>query len=65
MSPTRLPPFVQVTSYCMFRVWTVRYNTYHEQLLLTGSSDARALLTCAARVCRDADADADADAAPV
>ncbi|GBP55939.1 EARP-interacting protein [Eumeta japonica] len=34
-------------------VWTVRYNTYHEQLLLTGSSDARALLTAAASVCRD------------
>ncbi|KAG7300725.1 hypothetical protein JYU34_015051 [Plutella xylostella] len=32
-------------------VWTVRYNTYHEQLLLTGSSDARALLTAAASVC--------------
>ncbi|XP_063369560.1 EARP and GARP complex-interacting protein 1 [Cydia amplana] len=34
-------------------VWTVRYNSYHEQLLLTGSSDARALLTAAASVCRD------------
>ncbi|CAG9570928.1 unnamed protein product [Danaus chrysippus] len=34
-------------------VWTVRYNTYHEQLLLTGSSDARALLTSAASVCDD------------
>ncbi|XP_039749816.1 EARP and GARP complex-interacting protein 1 [Pararge aegeria] len=32
-------------------VWTVRYNTYHEQLLLTGSSDARALLTAAASIC--------------
>ncbi|KAM3961399.1 EARP and GARP complex-interacting protein 1 [Aphomia sociella] len=36
-------------------VWTVRYNSYHEQLLLTGSSDARALLTAAASVCRDLD----------
>ncbi|XP_072947971.1 EARP and GARP complex-interacting protein 1 [Epargyreus clarus] len=36
-------------------VWTVRYNTYHEQLLLTGSSDARALLTAAASVCEDED----------
>ncbi|KAI5631048.1 protein TSSC1 [Phthorimaea operculella] len=34
-------------------VWTVRYNTYHEQLILTGSSDARALLTAAASVCND------------
>ncbi|KAJ2940811.1 hypothetical protein O0L34_g10060 [Tuta absoluta] len=34
-------------------VWTVRYNAYHEQLLLTGSSDARALLTAAAAVCAD------------
>ncbi|XP_041976880.1 EARP and GARP complex-interacting protein 1 [Aricia agestis] len=32
-------------------VWSVRYNTFHEQLLLTGSSDARALLTAAASVC--------------
>lgn len=38
-------------------VWTVRYNTYHEQLLLTGSSDARALLTAAASVCCDTDDD--------
>ncbi|XP_068625089.1 EARP and GARP complex-interacting protein 1 [Battus philenor] len=37
-------------------VWTVRYNTYHEQLLLTGSSDARALLTAAASIC-DTDED--------
>ncbi|XP_049879717.1 EARP and GARP complex-interacting protein 1 [Pectinophora gossypiella] len=36
-------------------VWTVRYNAYHEQLLLTGSSDARALLTAAASVCADTD----------
>ncbi|XP_060807220.1 EARP and GARP complex-interacting protein 1 [Amyelois transitella] len=34
-------------------VWTVRYNTYHEQLLITGSSDGRALLTSAAGVCRE------------
>ncbi|RVE41534.1 hypothetical protein evm_013819 [Chilo suppressalis] len=39
-------------------VWTVRYNTYHEQLLLTGSSDARALLTAAASVCKDLDEEA-------
>ncbi|KAI8432585.1 hypothetical protein MSG28_013572 [Choristoneura fumiferana] len=38
-------------------VWTVRYNCYHEQLLLTGSSDARALLTAAPSVCRDPDDD--------
>lgn len=37
------------------RVWTVRYNSYHEQLLLTGSSDARALLTAAASVCSQLD----------
>lgn len=36
-------------------VWTVRYNNYHEQLLLTGSSDARALLTAAVTVCKDED----------
>ncbi|KAL4703754.1 hypothetical protein ACJJTC_017542 [Scirpophaga incertulas] len=36
-------------------VWTVRYNTYHEQLLLTGSSDARALLTAASSICGDTD----------
>ncbi|XP_026332666.1 EARP and GARP complex-interacting protein 1 [Hyposmocoma kahamanoa] len=36
-------------------VWTVRYNSYHEQLLLTGSSDARALLTAAASVCSHLD----------
>ncbi|XP_053617987.1 EARP and GARP complex-interacting protein 1 isoform X2 [Plodia interpunctella] len=34
-------------------VWSVRYNTYHEQLLLTGSSDGRALLTAADSICRD------------
>ncbi|CAH0696376.1 unnamed protein product [Spodoptera exigua] len=38
-------------------VWTVRYNTFHEQLLLSGSSDARALLTAAASVCCDLDDD--------
>ncbi|XP_075985353.1 EARP and GARP complex-interacting protein 1 [Anticarsia gemmatalis] len=38
-------------------LWTVRYNTYHEQLLVTGSSDARALLTAAASVCADVDED--------
>ncbi|XP_050671388.1 EARP-interacting protein homolog [Leptidea sinapis] len=32
-------------------VWSVRYNSYHEQLLVTGSSDGRALLTAAASVC--------------
>lgn len=38
-------------------MWTVRYNTFHEQLVLTGSSDARALLTAAASVATDTDDD--------
>lgn len=38
-------------------VWTVRYNSYHEQLLLTGSSDGRGLLYAAASICRDPDDD--------
>lgn len=38
-------------------IWTVRYNSYHEQLLLSGSSDARALLTAAASICQDENGD--------
>lgn len=30
---------------CCFRVWSVRYNHSHDQLLLTGSSDSRVILS--------------------
>lgn len=33
-----------------FRVWSVRFNHFHDQLLLTASSDARVLLSSAASV---------------
>lgn len=33
-----------------FRVWCVRFNPFHDQLLLTASSDARVLLSSAASV---------------
>ncbi|XP_077302861.1 EARP and GARP complex-interacting protein 1 [Arctopsyche grandis] len=35
-------------------VWAVRFNTFHDQLLLTGSSDARVLLTSAASISSEA-----------
>ncbi|EAT41635.1 AAEL006724-PA [Aedes aegypti] len=31
-------------------IWNVRYNTYHDQLLLSSSSDGKVLLTCASSV---------------
>lgn len=33
-----------------FRVWSVRFNHFHDQLILTASSDARVLLSSAASV---------------
>lgn len=35
---------------CLLRVWCVRFNPFHDQLLLTASSDARVLLSSAASV---------------
>ena len=32
----------------IFRVWQVRYNVFHDQLVLTSGSDARVVLTSAA-----------------
>ncbi|XP_058463447.1 EARP-interacting protein homolog [Malaya genurostris] len=34
-------------------IWNVRYNTYHDQLLLSSSSDGKVLLTCAGSVSSD------------
>lgn len=34
----------------IFRVWCVRFNPFHDQLLLTASSDARVLISSAASV---------------
>ncbi|XP_055383625.1 EARP-interacting protein homolog [Condylostylus longicornis] len=31
-------------------IWSVRFNTFHDQLLLTSSSDGKVLLTCAGSV---------------
>ncbi|XP_055621748.1 EARP-interacting protein homolog [Toxorhynchites rutilus septentrionalis] len=31
-------------------IWNVRFNTYHDQLLLSSSSDGKVLLTCASSV---------------
>lgn len=33
-----------------FRVWSVRFNFFHDQLILSSSSDCKVLLTCAASV---------------
>ena len=33
-----------------FRVWQVRYNVFHDQLILTAGSDARVVLTSAASI---------------
>lgn len=33
-----------------FRVWCVRFNHFHDQLILTASSDARVLISSAASV---------------
>lgn len=33
-----------------YRVWCVRFNPFHDQLLLSASSDARVLLSSAASV---------------
>ncbi|XP_055609272.1 EARP-interacting protein homolog [Uranotaenia lowii] len=34
-------------------IWNVRYNTYHDQLILSSSSDGKVLLTCAGSVSSD------------
>ncbi|XP_054734853.1 EARP-interacting protein homolog [Anastrepha obliqua] len=39
-------------------VWTVRFNTFHDQLILSSSSDCKVLLTCAGSVCSEATSDA-------
>lgn len=31
-------------------VWSVRFNTFHDQLILSSSSDCKVLLTCAGSV---------------
>ena len=33
-----------IAYYFHFRVWSVRYNHFHDQLLLTSSSDSRVIL---------------------
>ncbi|XP_055530566.1 EARP-interacting protein homolog [Wyeomyia smithii] len=35
-------------------IWSVRYNTYHDQLVLSSSSDGKVLLTCAGSVSSEA-----------
>ncbi|XP_019557660.2 EARP-interacting protein homolog [Aedes albopictus] len=35
-------------------IWNVRYNAYHDQLLLSSSSDGKVLLTCAGSVSSEA-----------
>jgi len=30
--------------FCAFRVWSVRYNRFHDQLVLSSSSDSRVIL---------------------
>lgn len=37
-------------------VWCVRYNTFHDQLVLSSSSDCKVLLTCAASASSEAEA---------
>ena len=34
----------------LFRVWSVRYNHFHDQLVLTSSSDSRVILTNASSI---------------
>ncbi|XP_058833089.1 EARP-interacting protein homolog [Topomyia yanbarensis] len=34
-------------------IWNVRFNSYHDQLLLSSSSDGKVLLTCASSVCSE------------
>lgn len=36
------------------RVWSVRFNFFHDQLILSSSSDCKVLLTCAASVSSEA-----------
>lgn len=36
--------------YCLARVWSIRYNHFHDQLVLTSSSDSRVILTNAASI---------------
>ncbi|GAB0101007.1 TSSC1 [Sergentomyia squamirostris] len=38
-------------------VWSVRFNTFHDQLVLSSSSDSKVLLTCAASVSSEAPGD--------
>lgn len=37
-------------------IWNVRFNTFHDQLILSSSSDAKVLLTCASSVSSESDA---------
>lgn len=39
-------------------VWSVRFNTFHDQLILSSSSDCKVLLTCAGSVSSEASSDA-------
>lgn len=44
------------------RIWNVRFNFFHDQLILSSSSDCKVLLTCAGSVSSEAtNEDADKD----
>ena len=34
----------------VFRVWSIRYNHFHDQLVLTSSSDSQVILTSIASI---------------
>ena len=36
--------------YVVFRVWSIRYNHFHDQLVLTSSSDSQVILTSIASI---------------
>lgn len=40
-------------------IWSIRFNTFHDQLLLTSSSDGKVLLTCAGSVSSEEGGDED------
>ncbi|EDW40342.1 GL24948 [Drosophila persimilis] len=44
-------------------VWSVRFNTFHDQLVLSSSSDCKVLLTCAGSVSSETQAQAGLDGA--
>lgn len=43
----------------IYRIWSVRFNTFHDQLILSSSSDCKVLLTCAGSVSSEANDDSE------